>query len=506
MRPYSVEIYSRELMLKDHNTIDYDSYEYKYDYLDPEQNKIKVLKPLNAALYDYIRIFGNGRDIYGYIMKLSNGDDDSKDYIEITFIDLMNIFDIDIIVDTADFGQGYLENYLADMIAETYIDNQDSLQNIYGLEVVAKSETTDWTLDITADEENTKTKANLLDDIIIAAFRRYSVKIDIGYSMKDKKITAAIYVNNNDIVPIEVKLPNILSKSIKYRQVKKEVNKVVVANKKDYTVRRIYYLHTDGTHSVTDTDRITPVYSKLDTVSTKTTDEWIEKFASTLNSSANTIASDQSKLDKGEELKESELEKEITAVAEINKIPGVIIAIDDTGRVISFDLSSIEMTQTENEQGGLSAYISDTFDDSTASYSSEPNAEGGISVYFQDIYTESVPYSKEKLQEIIDTFITTVMYVRLCERFALEEFTKKADEKANKTFGSNKYENLIKIECGNNDTRLTPWDMEIGQRVIVYDDGNAYETILTGKQIKGTSTLIFGNERIELTKMLKGRS
>lgn len=452
MRPYSVEIYSRDLILKDHNTIDYDSYEYKYDYLDPEQNKIKILKPLKAALYDYIRIFGNGRDIYGYITKLSNGDDDSKDLIEVSFVDLMNKFDIDIIADTSDLGQGYLEDYISKAITETYINNQDTKQNIEGLEIVIDNyNAEEWTLDLTGDDNDTRTKANLLDDIVIAAFRRYSVRVLFEFILTEKRIIAHISTNLADVIPIETRLSNILSKTIKYRQAKKEINKDLVANKKDYSMQRIYYLHSDGTHSIIDTDRLVPVYSKLETVSTKTVNEWAEKFESNLNKDISTIKRAQDKLAKGETLDEDIIVKEIEAAGELNLITGVNITIDQsTGAATGFD--------------------------------------------------------EETVKGYLEDFIGTTQYNDLCEGFAWDEFVEKADVKADKTFNSNKYENLIEIECTNDDIKLTPWNMEIGQIVKIYDNDSSYETILTAKKIKGTSTLIFGNERIELTKILKGRS
>ena len=48
--------------------------------------------------------------------------------------------------------------------------------------------------------------------------------------------------------------------------------------------------------------------------------------------------------------------------------------------------------------------------------------------------------------------------------------------------------------------------MKIGQVVHVIGNGISYETVLTAREIEETTTLIFGFIRLELTKILKGRS
>ena len=451
MRPYSVEIYSTDFTLKSHNTVDFESYEYKFDYLDPEQNKIKVLKPIEAKVHDYIRVFGNERDIFGYISKTEHGDEADKDLIDVTFYDMLNKMDIDFIVDTSTIGSGYLEDFIAAAISQNYISNQDEEQNIGGLTTEVRNRLVDsWTLDITPDDGETRTKANLLDDIILAAFRRYSVSVEFRLDLAAKEIIASIGTNTQTSKLIESSLPNVFSKTIKVRQAKKEINKDIVANKKDYNSQRIYFLHNDGTFSTEDANRVLPVYSKVETVSTKTKEEYIEKYVSNLTKDISTIKKAQEALDKGEELDPETIEKEKEAASALNAT-GLSITIDDaTGRASGFDAESAE--------------------------------------------------------EYINNFAETDEYKELCNALAEAEFIAKADEKACKTFGANKYENLIEIECANDDQLIKPYEMDIGQLVRIYEDGTVYETILTGRKTKETTTLIFGNERMELTKILKGRN
>jgi len=359
MRPYNIEIYSKDFDFKSHTTIGGNDPKFNYDYLDPENNKIKVMAPFDVSIYDYIRIKGNDIEIWGSVTKTEAGINESKEFINITFRDIEDQMNIQILVDTDEIGTGTLEKYIADRIKETFIDNSDDEQNIEGLEVQTEGSTTDWVLDITpSGEEEHYAVVNLLDDIILPAFKRDSVRVLFNFSVSEKKIIAKISKNTADPIIIETQLPDVLSKTIKYKSINKEANKVIIYNQKDYEEFETYYLHTDGTFDTVDDDRVSPVSLKIETVSSDTE----------------------------------------------------------------------------------------------------------------------------------------------------EDFQSQAYDRANKTFGANKYENLVEIECTNDDERISPLSLEVGQVVNVIDEGNVYETILTGKKIGETTKLIFGNVRLELTKILKGRS
>jgi len=84
-----------------------------------------------------------------------------------------------------------------------------------------------------------------------------------------------------------------------------------------------------------------------------------------------------------------------------------------------------------------------------------------------------------------------------------EVFSDVALEKAIATLKPTEYNNLIEIEVMNDDDLVKPYDLKIGQTVTVIDNGNQYQSILTGKKINGTTTLIFGAIRKELTKKIK---
>lgn len=76
-------------------------------------------------------------------------------------------------------------------------------------------------------------------------------------------------------------------------------------------------------------------------------------------------------------------------------------------------------------------------------------------------------------------------------------------EKAIATLKKNQYNNLIEIEISNDDELIKPATYGIGQVTNVIDGDKIYNTVLTGKRIGKTTTLIFGAVRKDLTKKLK---
>ena len=82
-------------------------------------------------------------------------------------------------------------------------------------------------------------------------------------------------------------------------------------------------------------------------------------------------------------------------------------------------------------------------------------------------------------------------------------FATMANSEAEEVFGSIEYNNLIELEMLNEDTLVKPYNLEVGQVVNVISDGMTYPSILTGRKVEQTTTLIFGTVRLDLTKRLK---
>lgn len=353
MRAYNVEIFDSAMAYKDHTLVG--ECKYKYDYLDPEKNIIDVLKTVNVEKNDYIRITRGTSKYFGIVTKVV---EKSEGLNTITYQDFSTLFDVDVFVELSEIGAGTLEDFIADNISECFITAMDTEQIIAGLSVTAETSTPTWTLDTGADADDTYAILNLFDDIIVPAFEKYSIVVQIEANVQAGTIELTITKNTAATATIEADLNNIVSKEITIKSVKKEVNKLVIYNKDDTTESVTYYLHNDGTYDTTDNDRVTPVRYSIVTVS---------------------------------------------------------VSADST-------------------------------------------------------------------------------------------FAETAADKASNTFGRNRYENLIKLEMLNDDSLILPQDLQIGQVVSVISNGTSYSSVLTGKEIKDTTTLIFGTIRLELTKILKGRS
>lgn len=138
-----------------------------------------------------------------------------------------------------------------------------------------------------------------------------------------------------------------------------------------------------------------------------------------------------------------------------------------------------------------------------------------IIVYNSEDYTESITYylhPDDSFDTEDDDRIVPVSYKLLTAKAEEDEgeitktFEEAAHEKAEASFAKNKYTNLIEIEVLNDDELVNSKQLKVGQVVSVISDGVAYTSILTGRSINNTTTLIFGTLRLELTKIMKGRA
>lgn len=83
-----------------------------------------------------------------------------------------------------------------------------------------------------------------------------------------------------------------------------------------------------------------------------------------------------------------------------------------------------------------------------------------------------------------------------------EPFDEMADAYASNLFNSISYNNLIELEMMSDDELVNPSGIEIGQTINVISGGKSYTTILTGRRISDTTTLVCGTVRLDLTKIL----
>lgn len=131
-----------------------------------------------------------------------------------------------------------------------------------------------------------------------------------------------------------------------------------------------------------------------------------------------------------------------------------------------------------------------------------------IYIYNEGDPTQMVTYYKGK-DDTVSTSpnarVTPVIVKSVMIKVGINEtFEAAALDKAMSDLKSTKYENLIEIECQEDDLLIRPHMRKIGQEADVIKNGEIYRTVLTGYQYKsGKAKLIFGTIRLELTKLLK---
>lgn len=264
MKPYNVEIFTPTFQMVGNTNIDEVSY--KEDYLSGDENTITVLPINGVSKQDYIRISRGNEEYAGVITEITYGTDKSKNLMQISYKPFMELFDTDILFDINDQGVGSLEDYICKKITEMFIENEDSLQNIKGLSVVATTSTEDWYFHITPAQAGGHFNiVNLMDSIIIPALSKYSIAVNVRLDIQNRALIVSVGRTGTGVVIIESDLPNIIKKSLTIKSVSADVNKLILYDaSSDYEEKRVYYLHaSDLGYDTHDRDRITPVNCEM---------------------------------------------------------------------------------------------------------------------------------------------------------------------------------------------------------------------------------------------------
>lgn len=79
-------------------------------------------------------------------------------------------------------------------------------------------------------------------------------------------------------------------------------------------------------------------------------------------------------------------------------------------------------------------------------------------------------------------------------------FADAASAQADSVFGKIKYKNYVEFETQYNDLLINPLEIKMGSKATIYHNGQAIETMLTGRVIDEMITLTFGTVRLDYTK------
>lgn len=249
MSLYNIEIFTQEFRYRSSTQVS--EMEYEYDYLALSKKKIK-LQGVEAERGDFIRISKGSQRLCGIVDGVS--DSDTKRVIE--YKPILSLFDVNVYADLEALKQEStsVEQWIADIITEIYISSDDTLQNIAGLSVSAKSSTTGTkTLGLTENISN-------LYEIMVNALLYHDIVVDADVDVQRKTISISL-CKRDGVRHMEADLPNVIEKEISIKKNEEALNKLVVINEDDPKERMSFYLSSDGiiSNDIEDGKRITPV-------------------------------------------------------------------------------------------------------------------------------------------------------------------------------------------------------------------------------------------------------
>ena len=462
MKQFNIEIFDENFNFIFNTTAD--KTKYKEDYLDPEKAKVVVNSDARINVNSIIRMYRDNEDFSGIITDVKAKDDGTT---EVTYTSVESLFDREVLIDVGQIS-GTMEQYIKGLMDALYVTNSDLSQRL-PMTIEAVTSTTEWSFDYKIENEPDEDEespprlvafVNILDDLIIPAFTQYGIVIDWTFDFNNKLIKVYITKNEADPITIEPELPNVIDETITIRKAKKRINKVNIWNSQDYERSITYYLHADDSFDTTDSNRVTPVNYKNLKVSADNNQKCITKKVSELKSEYSKIKSYNS-MDPDERTQE-DIDEAVYYMDEINDFMSFGWTFNSLDSLI-YDANSI--------------------------------------IVGQETWTDD-----DEFETDIEAWAETAAAETYGEITALSIFIEKAHDKAYQTFSKNKYDNLIELELAVDDDLIKPMSLKVGQVVNIISEGVSYTSILSGREIEDTTTLIFGTIRLELTKTLKGRA
>ncbi len=176
--------------------------------------------------------------------------------MDIQIAPLLSLLDIPVRIGPDRLKGEAIEGFIAAMAQEAYLYSTDHLQNIPGLVCRVNS--------ATPAHFSFDSPIHGLWDICAQALSIYGVAATAALDVEGKALV--LYIGRVDGVrTIEADLTNCLAKSISIGDSFTGCNKATLYSE-DGTQVVTYYLHTDGSISTADADRVLPVIFTLDTV------------------------------------------------------------------------------------------------------------------------------------------------------------------------------------------------------------------------------------------------
>ena len=244
---YKIEFFDRQLAFLDYRPLPVPTVSMDYLTLEPTSVAVPHLTVPRGS-------FAHITDLSGTVVYQGIVDDvqAGQGLDTLRLLPLLSLLDIEVAIPAGGLGDATLEQFLAGLITAAYGDSGDPLQDLPGLTVRTGSETTGAVLDLSA-------RVQSLWGLCTRALTLYGVMVDLTFDPAGRTLTATIGRTAGEPVTLEADLPNCITRSLTLSDTYGALNKMTYL-KAGSSQQVTYYLHTDGSVSTEDADRITPVF------------------------------------------------------------------------------------------------------------------------------------------------------------------------------------------------------------------------------------------------------
>lgn len=271
MVQYNVDFFTRDLVFVHNDSASITAI--TEDYISVQNNTIEIGLSEKVQNGQFLYMRSDIDTFFGVVTDVKPG----KDVMTVSYKSFLCLFDEDVLFDTdlqrqnttnpsggAKINSKSLEQMLKDMIEETYVRSEDTAQNLR-LIIEAETNTTQWGFNLKSDTEGTHyCIIGLYSVLLVNSLKKYGVALRAVPDFANRYLHIYIRAQSGfDVLDIDGDLNNVTVKTLKMNDRPNGTNKLTVYNTDDYSLYLDFYVHSDRSWSVEDTDRITPVVREV---------------------------------------------------------------------------------------------------------------------------------------------------------------------------------------------------------------------------------------------------
>ena len=271
MVQYNVDFFTRDLVFVHNDSASITAI--TEDYISVQNNTIEIGLSEKVQNGQFLYLRSDIDTFFGVVTDVKPG----KDVMTVSYKSFLCLFDEDVLFDTdlqkqnttnpsggAKINSKSLERMLKDMIEKTYVRSEDTAQNLR-LIIEAETNTTQWGFNLKSDTEGTHyCIIGLYSVLLVNSLKKYGVALRAVPDFANRYLRIYIRAQSGfDVLDIDGDLDNVTVKTLKMNDRPNGTNKLTVYNTDDYSLSLDFYVHSDRSWSVEDTDRITPVVREV---------------------------------------------------------------------------------------------------------------------------------------------------------------------------------------------------------------------------------------------------